>query len=76
MPTKPKTLLPKISKEHRIRFGNNHSHIMLITQKIIHFIKLIWEQHHQLAFATIVWYVIHIYISFVTNKQDTECSTV
>ena len=39
MPTKPKTLLSKISKEHR--FGNNHNHVMLIIQK-----SFLWEQHH------------------------------
>ena len=33
MPTKPKTFLPKTSKEHRIWFGNNHNHVMLIIQK-------------------------------------------
>ena len=35
IPTKPKTLLPKISKEHRIRFENNHNHVILITQKSV-----------------------------------------
>ena len=33
MPIKAKTLLSKISKEHGIRFGNNHNHEMLIIQK-------------------------------------------
>ena len=33
MPTKPKALLSKISKEHRIWFMNNHNHVMLIIQK-------------------------------------------
>ena len=33
MPTNPKTLLSKISKNHRIRFGNDHNHLMLIIQK-------------------------------------------
>ena len=35
MPTAPKTLLSKISKEHRIRFNNNHNHVMLIIQKVV-----------------------------------------
>ena len=35
MPTKPKTPLSKISKEHRIRFGNNHNHVMLIFQNSV-----------------------------------------
>ena len=35
IPTKPKTLLSKISKEHRTRFGNNHDHIMLIIRKSV-----------------------------------------
>ena len=35
MPTKPKTLLSKISKEHKIRFGNNHNQVMLIIQKSV-----------------------------------------
>ena len=30
--TKAKTLLPKISKEHGIRFRNNHNYEMLIIQ--------------------------------------------
>ena len=33
MPTNPKTLLSKISKKNRIRFGNDHNHLMLIIQK-------------------------------------------
>ena len=33
MPIKIKALLSKISKEHGIRFGNNHNHEMLIIQK-------------------------------------------
>ena len=69
MPTKPKTLLSKISKEHR--FGNNHNHVMLIIQK-----SFLWEQHHQLAFITIVQYVIHNCSSFAANKQDIEFLTV
>ena len=32
MPTKSKTLLSKISKEHRVRFGNNNNHVMVIIQ--------------------------------------------
>ena len=39
MPTKPKTLLSKISKEQRIRFGNNHNHVMLIIQKSVLFLN-------------------------------------
>ena len=35
MPTKPKTLLSKISKEQNIRFGNNHNHVMLIIHKSV-----------------------------------------
>ena len=35
MPTKSKALLSKISKEHKIRFGNNHNHVMLIIEKSI-----------------------------------------
>ena len=35
MPTKPITLLPKISKEHKIRFGNNHNYEMLIIKKSV-----------------------------------------
>ena len=34
-PTKAKTLLPKISKEHGIRFRNNHNYEMLIIQKSV-----------------------------------------
>ena len=33
MPTKPKILLSKISKENRIKFGNNHNHVMLRIRK-------------------------------------------
>ena len=51
MPTKPQTLLTKISKEHRIRFENSHNHS--VNSKISPFIKLIWEQRNQLTFATI-----------------------
>ena len=76
MSTRPKTFLSKISKEHRIRFGNNHNHVMLIIQKSVLFITLIWEQHHQLAFVTIARYVIHNGLSFAANKQDTEFLTV
>ena len=67
MPTEPKALLSKISKEHKIRFGNNHNHAMLIIQKSV--LLLIWEQHYQLAFVTIVQYVIHNCLSFAANKQ-------
>ena len=35
MPTKIKAFLSKISKEHGIRFGNNHNHEMLIIQKSV-----------------------------------------
>ena len=35
MPTKLKYLLLKISKEHRIKFGNNHNHDMVIIQKSV-----------------------------------------
>ena len=35
MSTKTKTLLSKISKEYRIRFRNNHNHVMLIIQKSV-----------------------------------------
>ena len=69
MSTEPKTLLSKISKEHR--FDNNHNQIMLIIQKSVP-----WEQHHQLAFVTIVLYVIHNCLSFAANKQGTEFLTV
>ena len=69
MPTKPKTLLSKKSKEHR--FGNNYNHVMLIIQK-----SVLWEQHHQLAFITIVQYVIDNCLSFAANKQGTKLLTV
>ena len=39
MPAKSKTLLSKISKEHRIRLGNNHNHLMLIIQKSVFSLK-------------------------------------
>ena len=32
---------------------------------------MIWEQHDQLAFVTIVGYVIHNCLSFAENKQGT-----
>ena len=35
MPTKLKIILPKISKEHIIRFEDNHNHVMLINQKSV-----------------------------------------
>ena len=35
MPKKSKSLLSKISKEHGVRFGNNHNHAMLIIEKSI-----------------------------------------
>ena len=75
IPTKPKTLVSKITKEHRIGFGNSHSHVMLIS-KISPFIKLIWEQHHQLTFVTIVQYVIQNCLSFAANKQGIEFLTI
>ena len=74
MPTK--TLLSRISKEHRIRFRNNHNHVMMIIKKISPFINLIWEQHHQLTFVTIVQYVIQNCLSFAANKQHTEVLNV
>ena len=36
------------------------------------FIKLIWEQHHQLAVFTIKQYVIHECLPFAANKEDTK----
>ena len=33
--------------------------------------KLIWEQHHQLAFVTIVLYVIQNCLSIEANKKGT-----
>ena len=33
--TRTKTLLPKISKEHGIRFRNNHNYEMVIIQKLV-----------------------------------------
>ena len=67
MPIKTKTILSKKSKEHGIRFGNNHNKEMLIIQKSF---KLIWEQHHQLTFVTIiVRYVIHNCFSFEADKK-------
>ena len=35
IPIKLKTLLSKISKEHRIRFGNNCNRVMMIIQKSV-----------------------------------------
>ena len=35
MPTMQKTLLSKILKVHRIRFGDNHNHVKLIIQKSV-----------------------------------------
>ena len=35
MPTKQKTLLLKISKAYKIRFGNNDNHVMRINQKSV-----------------------------------------
>ena len=40
---------------------------MLIIQK-----SVLREQHHQIAFVTIVRYVIHNCLSFAANKQGTE----
>ena len=71
MLTKSKTLRSKISKEHRSRFGNNHNHVMLIIQK-----SVLLLNHDQLEFVTIVKYVNHKCLSFASNKQDTEFSTV
>ena len=67
MPTKAKNW-SKISKKHR--FGNNHNHVMLIIQK-----SVFWEQHHQLAFVTIVPFEIHCLL-FAANKPGTEFLTV
>ena len=36
MPTKTKTLLLKISKEHEIRFGNNHNYEIIKIEKSFH----------------------------------------
>ena len=69
MPKKSKTLLSRISKEYT--FGINHNHVMLIIIK-----SALWKQHHQLAFVTIVRYVIHNCLSCVANKQGTEFLTV
>ena len=35
MLTKPKALSLKTSKEHRIWFGINHNHVMLVIQKSV-----------------------------------------
>ena len=35
MPSKPKAVLSKISKQHRIKFGNDHNHVMVIIQKLV-----------------------------------------
>ena len=51
MLTKPKTLLSKISK--KIEFGSCNAD----NSKIRRFVKLIWEQHHQSTFVTMVEYV-------------------
>ena len=69
MPTKPKIILSKLSKEHR--FGNNHNHVVLIIQNSVHL-----EANHLLEFVTTVRYVIHNCLSFTANKQDTEFLTV
>ena len=42
---------------------------MLIIKKIISFIKLIWEQHHQLAFVTIVPQVMHNCLLFAQINE-------
>ena len=39
IPVNPKTVLSNISKEYRIRFGNKHDHVMLITQKSVFLIN-------------------------------------
>ena len=44
---------------------------MLMIQK-----SFLWEQHHELAFVTIVRYVIHNCLSFAANKDGTEFLTV
>ena len=48
---------------------------MLIIQKSS-FHLLVREQHDQLAFAIIVRYVIHNFLTFAANKQSTEFLTV
>ena len=53
------------------RFENNHNHVMLIIQKLVH-----WEQYHSLAFVNIVQYVIDNCLAFAANKQGTEFWTV
>ena len=35
MPSKPKAVLSKISKQHGIKFGNDHNHVMVIIQKLV-----------------------------------------
>ena len=71
MPTKPKILLSKISKENRIKFGNNHNHVMLRIRKAAPLLNWFWSR-----FVTIVWYVIHNCLSFAAKKQGTEFLTV
>ena len=39
MPVKTKILLSGILNEHRIRFGNNHNHVMVIIQEPIHLLN-------------------------------------
>ena len=76
MTTKLKTLLSKISKEHRIRFGNNHNHVILIIQKsglLLNWFGSSIISRHSL---TIVRYVIHSYLPFAASKQGSEFLTV
>ena len=70
MLTKPKTLLSKISK--KIEFGSCNAD----NSKIRRFVKLIWEQHHQSTFVTMVEYVIQNCLSFAADKEDTEFLTI
>ena len=42
---------------------------MLILQKSVLLLQMIWELHHQLAFATIIRYEIHNCLSFEAKKQ-------
>ena len=42
---------------------------MLILQKSVPLLQLIWELHHQLAFATTIRYEIHNCLPFEAKKQ-------
>ena len=39
MPVKTKVLLSGIAKKHRIRFGNNHNHVIVIIQESVHLLN-------------------------------------